>query len=225
MSKTSQWVRDSENVKRDNYLKSVQKQKQDKIDWLKEQNADSVFVEEEYISPANSERQLGKVMNTLDFEKKIKSLVPNLHFETNPHNQVMKALYILRNGAKHYLGAYHAGFMPEHSIVKIKEELQWDPEATKTPLNRADLPKSEWVPGKGLVWEEGVVRPGWKKVKKPAGELKRGWRTILIKLVNENLLSPLTVDVNFGEPSSLFGKKAWAFHSGKRADKEFIVPF
>lgn len=213
----------SENQRRDAFIKRVEKQKQDKIKWLKEQEEDCVYVKEDYISPANGERQLGKIMETLAFENKLKSLIPNIHFEYNWFNPQMKAIYILRNNVKNYLGSYHAGFMPEHSIVKTKDEIVWDPEQTKKPLKRADLPKSEWVPGKGLVWEEGVIRPGWKKITKPAGELKRGWRTILIKLVYENLLTPLQVDVNFGEPSSLFGKKAWSFHSGRKPEN--VIPF
>lgn len=223
--KTSLHVRDEANLKRDAYIKRIEKQKQEKIQWLKEQESDCVYVEKDYISPANSDRQLGRIMNTLDFEKKLKLLAPDLDFIYNPFNPAMKAVYITRNGQRDYLGAYHAGFMPEHSIVKIKEEMVWDPEATRKPLQRADLPKHEFVPGKGIVWEEGAVRPGWKKIKKPAGELKRGWRTVLIRLVKENVLTPLQVDLNFGEPSSEFGKKAWAYHSGRHTGPDAVIPF
>lgn len=225
MNKTSQWVRDSDNVKRTLYIQNLEKQKQDKIRWAKEQEEDCVFIDNDYISPANEERQLGKVMLTIDFENKLKSLVPNIQFQFNQFNPAMKAYYILRGNKLQYLGAYHAGYMPEHSIVKRKMEVVWDPKATEAPLKRADLPRSEWVPGKGIVWDETVVRPGWKKIYKPAGELKRGWRTVLIKLVLEGLLTPHQVEKNFGEPSSTFGKRAWAFHSGQRNDKEFVMPW
>lgn len=224
-TKTSQFVRDSKNIRKDKIRKEIEKQKQEKIQWCREQEADCVFVENEYISPANEERQLGKVMNTLDFENKLKTICPSLHFEYNIHNPQMKALYNIRKGVKNYLGAYHAGFMPEHSIVKIKEEIVWDPNATQMPLKKADLPKYELDPKKGIVWEEGAIRPGWKKIKKPAGELKRGWRTLLIKLVYENLLSPLQIEKTFGDPSSDFGKRAWSYHSGKKKGPEFAIPW
>jgi len=225
MSKTSLWVRDEANIKRSLYLQNIEKQKQDKIRWAKEQEEDCVFIDNDYISPANEERQLGKVMLTVDFENKLKKLVPTIHFEFNRFNPSMKAYYVRRGGNLVYLGAYHAGYMPEHSIVKRKMEMVWDYKATEKPLNRKDLPKSEWVPGKGIVWDETVTRPGWKKIYKPAGELKRGWRTVLIKLVLEGLLTPHQVEKNFGEPSSSFGKRAWAYHSGKRSDKDFVIPF
>lgn len=223
LSKTSQWVRDTDNVKKDAIRNEFLKHQQQKLEWAKEQVQDSVYVENDLISPANEESQLGKVLNTLDFENKLKRLIPNLYFETNKHNDKMKALYILKNNTKEYLGAYHAGFMPEHSIVKVKEEMVWDPEQTNKPLNRADLPKWNYTNGGRAIEFESAERPGWRKRKIPAGELKRGWRTILIKLVLKGLISPEKVEINFGEPSSYWGKRAWGYYSGKQ--KGYTMPF
>jgi hypothetical protein len=224
-TKTSQWVRDEQNIRLDKWRKEVERQKQQNIAWAKEQEADCIFVEDEYISPANAEKQLGKVLNTIDFENKLKLLCSKLTFRFNPFNPQMKALYIQKLGEPEYLCAYHAGFMPEHSIVKTKTEMVWDPEQTKKPLKRSDLPKHEFVPGKGIVFEPGAPRPGWKKIKKPAGELKRGWRTVLIKLVLEGILTPNQVERTFGEPTSAFGKRAWAYRTGKKTGDNFALPW
>ena len=222
MSKTSLHVRDEQNLRRDAFIKRVEKQKAEKIAWAKEQEADCVYVENDYISPSNAEAQLGRVMNTLELESKLKLLNPNLYFITNPHNPLMKGCYVQRNNKLDYICAYHAGFMPEHSIVKTKTEMVWDYEATKKPLARADLPKHELTP-QGVKWDENAPRPGWKKIKKPAGELKRGWRTVLMKLVLEGLLTVNQVETTFGEPSSQFGKRAWAYRAKGR--QEFAIPW
>lgn len=222
LSKTSLWVRDEESQRRQAIRQRIEKQKQDNIRWAKEQEADCVYVENEYISPANEEAQLGRVLSTVEFENKLRQLCPNLAFQHNPFNPQMKALYRLKNGVPQYLCAYHAGFLPEHSIVRTKTEMVWDPTQTQQPLKRSDLPKHE-ITSKGVVWDESKPRPGWKKIKKPAGELKRGWRTVLIKLVLEGLISPHQVEMTFGEPSSQFGKRAWAFRGKGR--KEFELPW
>ena len=217
MIKTSQWVRDEQSQRRDAWRKAYEKHKQEKIKWAKEQEEDCVWVENDYISPANEERQLGRIMSTKDWEDRVRKLVPSAHFEHNPFNPSMKALYILKNGKKDYVCAYHAGFMPEHSIVKVKEEVVWDPAQTDKPLGRVSE-SSYTKTDREVRFDPNVLRPGWKKIKKPAGELKRGWRTPLIKLVLSGFLTPSQVEKEFGEPSSLYGKKAWAYYSGRKTD-------
>ncbi len=217
-------IKDSEYQSRNKVRKSVEQQKQDAIQRAKEQEADCIYIADNDFSPANFEAQMGNMLHSEKFEKMLLKLNPNLVFEYNPFIPGMKYMYLrLPNGEKQKICPYHAGFMPEHSIIKCKEEMVWDYDATEKPLERTDLPQHEWVPGKGYVFNG--IPPGWKIIKKPYGEAKRGWRTVLIRLLLLGHISITQLDQTFGQPSSKFGQRAWATHSGKRTDPALNIPF
>lgn len=214
-------IKDTDALIKDRRDAKLKKHLEEKQKWMEEQLKHCVFLENEKEDPSNIQQQLGEMMTGPELERRLKLLIPNIHFEFNPFNPLMKALYHTKNGQKEYLGAYHADIMPEHSIIKIKKEIVWDQDYNE-PLKRSELPKHKWVEGKGYVFEG--IPPGWKEVSIPWGELKRGWRTILIKLVKEGLLT-VTQAESFGNPSSTFGQRAWAYHLGKKTDSSIEVPF
>lgn len=217
---------DSEKAQTHKKISRVEQQLQDRINWMKEQEKDTIYVENELIDISNNERQLGRPFLPSELEKRLKKVNPNFHFEVNWRNNEMKALYFIKNGKKEYIGSYHNCLMPEHSVSKVKYELVWDYKATQKPLERKDLPKHEWVPGKGWVFDPNAPRPGWKVLKKPNGEYKRGWRTLLIMIVLKGYAQWWEIDKVFKEtPSSLFGQRAWAYHRGDRSPEETMVPF
>lgn len=189
--------------------------------WVLEQIKDSVYVREHEISPANSERQLGRYMTSAEFEQRLKKKFPNLHFEVNPFNPTKKALYVIDRRGKTYICSYENGFMPEHSIMKIKEIEVPDLDILrqKDPvrhglghIERKDLPKSEFDPKQGFIAVSTGLKPGFKKVAVPWGEVVRGWRTVLVKLVLANVTTPAEVEAIFGAAN----RREWAEHMGKR---------
>lgn len=214
-------IKDTEALKKEALDNKIKKHHDEKVGWLKQQLAHCVYIENENEDPSNIPQQLGQMMTAKDFEDKLIKLIPNLKFEYNPVNPKMKALYHIKGEKKEYICSYHADIMPEHSIIKIKKELVWDPD--QKILKRSELPKHQWVAGKGYVFEG--IPPGWKEVKVPWGELKRGWRTVLIKLVKEGLLTIPQAESFNGSPTSQFGQRAWAYHLGKREGSEVAIPF
>lgn len=223
-TKTSQWVRDTDNVKRTQWALEIEKQKQNKIQWAKEQEADCVFIEDNKLDPSNVQRQMGKPLTPNQLEEKLIKLNPNLHFEVNPFNPKMKALYLLNGTEKDYICSYHNELMPEHSIVKVKKELVWDHKQTEKAIPRPETGTYEWVDGK-MVFDNTKPRPGWKIIKKPYGELKRGWRTVLLKLVLRNLITVQQAETEFGMPSSEIGQRSWAWNLEKKKDPDLAMPW
>ncbi len=214
-------IKDTDALIKDHRRKQLEKHLEEKKLWAKNTLQHCVFLRNENENPANIPQQLGNIMTGKELETKLKKLIPNLVFEYNPINPLMKALYVIRDNKKEYICSYHADMMPEHSIMKVKKEVVWD-EDYDQPLKRSELPTHKWVKGKGYVFEG--IPPGWKEVEIPWGEIKRGWRTVLLKLVKEGLLT-VTQAEKFGTPTSQFGKRAWSYHLGKQTDSSIQIPF
>lgn len=214
-------IKDTEKLQKEKLKNKIDIHEEQKRMWMEHQLQHCVFMENDSEDPTNIQQQIGQMMTAADLEERLKKLTNRLVFEYNPINPLMKAIYILKDGKKEYFCSYHGDIMPEHSIVKVKKEVVWDPDY-KEPLKRTELPKHKWVPGKGYEFEG--IPPGWKEVVVPWGEIKRGWRTILIKLVKEGILT-VTQAENFvpQNPTSAFGQKAWSHHLGKRKGNE--IPF
>lgn len=183
--------------------------------WVAEQTANAVYLKDNDLSPANADRQIGQKMFASELELRLKKLSPNLLFEVNPFNATKKALYHVRRGeGKVFICAYENGVMPEHSIMKVKEELVRDLSVgvPGAPLNRKDLPKHEFVPGNGFVFDDTVAPLGFKKVLIPWGEYIRGWRTVTIRLVEQKIVTPTQVENIFGADN----RPEWARHMGHK---------
>lgn len=184
-------------------------------DWVSQQYSYTLYLDNNDLSPANAERQMGRAMTSADLEVRLKKLVPNLHFERNPANATKKAVYLIHpSGKKEFICAYENGFMPEHSVMRTKEEDLPDPSYPAPGImhhvERKDLPRHEFVPGEGYKFDG--VQPGFKRLRMVWGEAKRGWRTVLIKLVLRGLTTPAAVEAIFGSDD----RPEWAGHMGKR---------
>lgn len=190
---------------------AVEKHREDVKQWVMQQVAHAVYLEDTDLSPANSDRQLGRPMFANELEVRLKKLSSNFLAETNPFNASKKALYYAYPGkGKVFVCAYENGVMPEHSIMKVKEEEVWDVE--QTHIDRKDLPKHEYQRGVGFRFDPTAPRPGFKKVKLPWGEQKRGWRTVLLKIVIGGLATITDVERIFGTDD----RAEWAGHTGKK---------
>lgn len=191
--------------------------------WVEEQTAHAFYVKDDDLSPANAQRQLGKQMWPVELEARLKKLNPNLHFEVNQFNPSMKALFHVRPGeGKVFVCAYHNSIMPEHSIVRVKEELVQDFNFVRGDLphfhlDRKDMPKVDRNEDGSVEWGEQIPL-GFKKVLIPWGEFRRGWRTVAIKIVEARLATPQQVENVFGTDD----RPEWASHMGK---KSLILPW
>jgi hypothetical protein len=182
-------------------------------DWADEQLANTVFIRDHETSPANLERQLGKRLTPAAFEAQLDRLNLGLIYEVNPSNATKKAIYQLRPDGRHYICTYENTLMPEHSIRQLKEDMVRDYDAVdfiKPKIDRVDLPKSEVRDGE-LKFEGGVPF-GMKMVLVPWRELIRGWRTVLVRLVQEKVTSPAAIEAVFGSDN----RPEWATYMGKQ---------
>jgi hypothetical protein len=148
-------------------------------------------------------------MTSEALEAKLSLLDPNFRFDPVPGKFTHKRLCYLKGGEKEIVCLYEVGLMPEHSIMKVMEKEVWD--QTVSHLNRADMPKGEYIPGRGWVFDPTVTRPGYKRVKVPWGEERRGWRTVLLKCIVSGILTPTAVESVF----STDDRAEWAGHLGR----------
>jgi hypothetical protein len=141
---------------------------------LKEYIAQCDWIDE--FRPDDPERQRGKMKTRLEVENMIKALVPGeLRFMVNPKNvSKCSVAKVFPDGEVRTICCYENGWMPEWSIMK---------------------PLYEWVPDsnvqvitKQMVEEQGEWA-GFKQVPTMVIEWIRGWRSILITLVNEGYVS------------------------------------
>ena len=195
---------------------NTEKHKQQLIDYTKEEMSHLVFLEDKLIDPTNNEKQLGTPLTSQELEKKLSTILPsNITFIDHPWNPTKKA--IVRVNAFNSLETicpYERGFMPEHSVMQLveKEVADVDVLARRKSISRKDMPKSEFVPGQGFVFDPTVTRPGFKRIKQVGREVKRGWRTVLLKLIHEGLVTITEVEKVFTPDVTA----SWQQHTGRR---------
>ena len=192
--------------------------------WIEAENAAQVYIDDDKADPTLVARQMGKPMAPRDLEAKLKPLLgPNYLFEYLPdpnkpldRPRMKQITKVLPNGTKERVLLYHNDVMPEHSIMSRRTEDV--PDMTANKLDRKDFPKAEWN-GKEFVWDKTTLKPGYKRVTKPARELFRGYRTILLRLVLEGHLGLPSVENAFGSDN----RREWAAKAHGRS--EFATPW
>ena len=199
----------------------VEKQKNDLLQYIKQEESHIVFVEDSLVDPTNDEKQLGKPISSVTFENILRTVLPlNIAFIDNPWIPDKKAIVRVKGTEFETICPYERGLMPEHSVMQLVTKEIPDSEVLgrRKAMNRKDLGKYEYVPGQGFVFDDTTVRPGFKRIKQVGRELKRGWRTVLLRLIQEGLISLYDVE-------RLFGSKdhpSWAQNTGRR---EAVLPW
>lgn len=191
----------------------IEKQRADSARWVQEQTANCIYINDLEDSPCNAERQVGKSLSVADFEAKLRKLNPDFIFETHVHNPTKRSVYLTVGAEKKHLCVYENSYMPEHSIRAYKEEEVWD--RVTTHIDRRDLPEHEVTP-EGVVWHGPL--PGYTKVNQPWHEAIRGWRTVLLHLVGQFIVTPAQVEAVFGTDNTA----EWKGHMGHG---EIITPW
>jgi hypothetical protein len=173
------------------------------------------IMEDGDLAPNNPARQLGRCLTPAEFEAQIVAPlgVPNLLFEVHPTNRNRRCMYQIRDGEKHLICVYENNPMPEMSIVT--GVIKWVPDPAYVgeggrPVERADLPASvrpvTVEQASILIAKGGVqhlsdelnkriadVEPthlGMLKIMTPGAEKIRGWRTVLVYMMQHGLVSP-----------------------------------
>lgn len=171
------------------------------LKYIQEEQAHVHLIDDDLINPSDSLKQLGHYYFSSDFERRLLSLLPsNCAIIDNPYRSGFRAIIRPTSTGFETLCPFESGVIPEHSILQCKEIEIPDPDyiANRRSLQRADLPKYEWKEGEGFIFDDTVVRPGFKRVKQLGREIKRGWRTIIVRLLKAGLLTIDEAERTFG---------------------------
>lgn len=162
-------------------------------------------------------------MATAEFEKKLAKLNPRLRFRTLPLKPDKRVVFVERRGKALPICVYETPWLPELSLRSRKTEVVQNSDNTLRfkngklfhHLERADFPKAHWDEAAGEFTFDGL-RPHEEAVELPWSEVKRGYRTVLLYLLEAGELDLDQVEKTFGAGTS----RGWAVHTGKRNDIE-----
>jgi hypothetical protein len=179
-------------------------------------------------NPTLIDRQMGQKLTTEELEKKLKKVNERFFFEhillpDGTTHKTCKRLVVRMPHGKETVCVYSIGAVPEFSVHKVCEEVVVD--MTMKAVHRNDLPKHsvgnlevetdpnspDYGNTRGEAYKFHGDIPGVKKIKVPGGELIRGWRTVLARIVGEGYATPTKVEQVFGSSDRL----AWAAQMGK----------
>ena len=153
----------------------------------------------------NAEERMGRPMWPKELEARLTRLNSNLLFEVIAENPSKKRLSVVDQRGKHFIAVYENCLMPERSIPKLRE--MEVPEPNLTHIDRKDFSS-----------DPEAIRPGWRKIQIPWGEKTRGWRTVLVRLIQDGLITVAQAELEFGSDET----PEWRQHTGKG---EFTTPF
>jgi len=140
-------------------------------------------------SIANPERQAGQRLTSTEFMRRLRLLNPLLVMDPHPnrhyplHKDKSIISLLLPDGKKEFLLACEGDYMPEWSVMSTT--------SVKAPVHK---PQGPWAP-----------------VRIPYREVKRGWRTVLIRLLQKGLVTLDAVEKEFGSGN----RASWAALTGK----------
>ena len=205
------------------------------IDWCQFQVTNCPIINRDGIDYSQLHNQLGRAMSAADLEQKLLRINRGFRFIQHPLKTDIKGLYIVRGQLSvelnptpnlEYICAYHATVMPERSLMKTKIIEIPDPDyfTGRTPIERDKLPAHERVVdrdspfGYGYAFDPDAPRPGFKYVEQGYGEERRGWRTVLLRLVVNNFVALVDIEREFGHDQ----RPEWAYWTGRRPTAEHV---
>ncbi len=65
------------------------------------------------------DRRMGKGMLHTELYERVRKLNPNILMETSNNDSSVAGFYVVRNGQKEFVCAFHKGYLPEFSIVTV----------------------------------------------------------------------------------------------------------
>jgi len=171
----------------------------------------------------NAEWALGQGMDSEVFLKRLQKLRPGFRMITYPLNNTKRGLFYQQpNGDLEFLMPVENGFTPEHSISEVRYEEERDFSVGDPfggpKIERADVMKQAYLDENGE-WQfhDRTQGLGWKRTPMRGKEIKRGWRTVLLRLIQNNWLRESEVEKEFGADNT----NQWAGALGRT---KLIVP-
>lgn len=161
--------------------------------------------------PTDLFKRMGKALAATELIKKLEQLSYYIKVERHPQKSNMWVVYNITANGKKYVSAFEDGIVPERTIMDTKTTLDVDP-SSLTP---------SWRPGKysdvkkvnGVIEvDETQARPGLKSYTNPWHIIKMGYRTILLRLMAEGLVTKSKVELLFGNDDT----PEWAAKTGAR---------
>lgn len=125
----------------------------------------------------NAETRIGKPMLHTELIQRVSKLTHNrVWAEDSRNDSKVSGFYTVREGVKHFLGAFDKGPLPEFSFILT---------------DSADLPVKE----------------------------KRGWRTVLVRLLKQGVLTWSQVISGFGDATHSVSSGRWNFNTREFRNK------
>lgn len=186
--------------------------------WEEESVANSILVKDGDLNAGNAAYQMGKAYTNFEFEAKLQKLNPNFRFNTfkNKEGQPARGIWLLTpEGMKSIMG-YGVGLIPENSIRRVYYKDIREKGVKKIHIDRSEI-KADWDnENKEFKFDTSKPMPGFRRVWLADRELVRGWRTVLLRLMQEGYLKLTDVEREFG----ISDRQTWAYGTGKAgADK------
>lgn len=183
------------------------------VNWIKEQTAlSNVYTDNP--NPFVVDPAYGTWMTAAEFERRLLKLDKNFRYiwGGESHRTQTKLLALEKpDGTLRKLWPYEIPIMPERTIWN--DVVRHVPPPPSYVMNPKDAPPCNWVPlsddlahlwkpnGRGVgKWEPkdpNALLPGWTKVSLGWGEKIRGWRTMLLKLYGEKILTREQIEREF----------------------------
>lgn len=191
-------VKDTPVLKRHQYMKRVENTRATTTQGVSQDHGASKLVADKSTSVANPEVQMGRRLTTTQFIQKLHKINKDIVIDPHPAVSAPKdsAFYrlnydkavvsLLVGDKKVYIMVCEGDYMPEWDTMNIKK--------AKVPIDKND-------PG-GM----------WHTVDIPWHLVKRGWRTVLARLIIKRIVSLEAVEREFGSGT----RKSWAIMTGKK---------
>tara|TARA_R110000868_G_scaffold153995_1_gene379980 strand:+ start:573 stop:1172 length:600 start_codon:yes stop_codon:yes gene_type:complete len=157
---------------------------------------------------SNIPARIGTPLFPAELEKRLLKVNPHLGFEIIENNPTHKRIFITDQRGKVPICVYENSLMPERSVAKVK--VLEVPDPSFSMIDRKDMPD--------LVKNPNALRPGWRRVAVPWGEQTRGWRTVLVRLIQIGLISTESAEKEFGSDET----PEWRQGTGKG---DYTTPF
>lgn len=183
--------------------------------WCELEAVNACYLLDEETDPTRVPRRIGRAMTGAELERRIVKFCPKMRFFSGPKTSATgfkKMILPGPNGEELWSCVYHGDIMPERTIMM--RETKDIPDLGQKVLHRADLPRYEFVPGHGYIWDPRDLRPGFKRVDTVRGPAKKGWRQILLEMVADRVARVEDVERHFYGADST---PEWAGATGRRA--------
>ena len=185
-----------ENVKKRLELGDALIEQKDRVDRaIEEATVDYTKLEKSSEDPTNEERQVGQRLSTEAFIKRLKSILPNIHWMINPHYSDKFGLFTGWGIEARQIASGEYPWMPEWSVLEATHELL-PTTSPETVLTKEGYRREIFRPG----------IPTMREVPSGLKEVKRGWRTILMRLILDKFITLEQAEQKFGSGN----RASWA---------------